>query len=246
MRTILIALFVFSMTTTSQAGILVDESYLSGCVLEIGVVSCDGKVFLGDDAGYGTNFFPDNIHGLPSGKSPGAPQIGSDELLSLGSGGWVTLKFKKPINNGPGPDIRVFENPFIVNGNEFVSFTETAYVEVSQDGETFYRFPASVDETDPEYFVNPYNFQNLAGVFPVYANDNVDPFGSQIFSADGTRELGEGPGGDDFDLDNLSKDLGWIQYIRIIDTNGEIKDFGDVSPGDPTGGFDLDAVVGLN
>lgn len=56
-------------------------------------------------------------------------------IVSLGSGGQLTVQFEGPIENGEGWEFAVFENGF---GD---SFLELAWVEVSSDGETFVRFP---------------------------------------------------------------------------------------------------------
>jgi len=60
--------------------------------------------------------------------------------VSLGDGGWAVLSFDTLlITNGPGWDFAVFENSFSDN------FLELAFVEVSSDGEHFFRFPAHTE-----------------------------------------------------------------------------------------------------
>ena len=143
-------------------------------------------------------------------------------VLSLGNGGFITLKFEKKIYSKSGPEVRIFENPMYLMDSEtqkpdkFRSFTELAYVEVSQDGKTFYRFPHSIREGEAiEFLVNPYNLKGLAGAFPVYANKRVSPFGPQVLEEDGTRKVGAGPGGDDFDLEaQNSLILGTSYYLE--------------------------------
>lgn len=56
-------------------------------------------------------------------------------IVSLGSGGQLTVQFEGAIENGEGWEFAVFENGF---GD---SFLELAWVEVSSDGATFVRFP---------------------------------------------------------------------------------------------------------
>src|SRR5437868_4541796 len=58
-------------------------------------------------------------------------------IVSLGDGGIAVVTFTTPIKNGPGFDFAVFENSF--DG----AFLELAFVEVSSDGTTFFRFPAT-------------------------------------------------------------------------------------------------------
>ena len=60
-------------------------------------------------------------------------------VVSLGDGGTAVLTFASPICNEAGPDFAVFENPF---HNVPQCFLELAFVEVSSDGENYFRFPA--------------------------------------------------------------------------------------------------------
>jgi hypothetical protein len=152
--------------------------------------------------------------------------------VSLGDGGSATLTFDPPFQNIPGPDFAVFENAF---GNAFL---ELAFVEVSSDGETFFRFPAtSLTRTDLQVGsfggVDPTDAHNLAGKHPA-------GFGTP------------------FDLSDLpthpTVDLQRITHVRIIDVIGAInpdlasRDTSGNIINDPyptaffTGGFDLDAV----
>src|SRR5437868_2634807 len=52
-------------------------------------------------------------------------------VVSLGDGGQITLRFAVPIVDGPGPDLAVFENSFSD------SFLELAFVDVSSNGVDF-------------------------------------------------------------------------------------------------------------
>lgn len=152
--------------------------------------------------------------------------------VSLGDGGSATVTFDPPFQNIPGPDFAVFENAF---GNAFL---ELAFVEVSSDGETFFRFPAtSLTRTDLQVGsfggVDPTDVHNLAGKHPA-------GFGTP------------------FDLSDLpthpTVDLQRITHVRIIDVIGAInpdlasRDTSGNIINDPyptaffTGGFDLDAV----
>ncbi len=238
MKTKLI-LFVFFLSSLTHAKSFVDPSYFHGCTPEMGKVSCDGKIYIAYGGGYGLEYFPQNISGYPDGTGDSAPQWQADKLLSLGHSGFITLRMTEAIRNEPGPDIRVFENPFYIGGDKFSAFMEWAYVEVSQDGINFFRFPHSVAHPNT---TNPYDVFNLAGVFPVYANINNDPFAPQVLDESGRRIPGRGPGGDDFDLSTLNEPLDWIQYIRIVDAKE-----GSAQPsGKGSEGFDLDTVVGLH
>ena len=65
----------------------------------------------------------------------GPAEGNSFQICSLGNGGSITVSFGRPVPNGVGPDLAVFENSF----DDF--FLELAFVEVSSDGVNFFRFP---------------------------------------------------------------------------------------------------------
>ena len=68
-----------------------------------------------------------------------APGITND-VVSLGDGGYALLTFDVVIADGPGPDLAVFENAFQMGDN--VVFAELGFVEVSSNGQDFARFPS--------------------------------------------------------------------------------------------------------
>ncbi len=170
------------------------------------------------------------------GDSSGIGQAGTSGVVSLGDGGSATLSFPFPIVNGPGPDFAVFENAF----SDY--FLELAHVEVSSDGNTFFRFP-SVSNTQTSVQVGAFDsldarkIRNLAGKYR--ANYGVP-----------------------FDLEELNGisglDLQHIVKVRIVDVIGSIDtayasyDSSGAPINDPwptpfaSGGFDLDAVGVIN
>lgn len=81
----------------------------------------------------------DNINklmGFPVGGSATAPDNSS--IVSLGeAGGSVTLRFDPPISNITSYDFIVYGNPFLSGGDSSGSM-EPAYVEVSEDNESWY------------------------------------------------------------------------------------------------------------
>ena len=157
--------------------------------------------------------------------------------VSLGDGGSATVTFDPPFQDIPGPDFAVFENAF---GNAFL---ELAHVEVSSDGQSFFRFPAtSLTRTDLQVGtfggVDPTDIHNLAGKHPA-------GFGTP------------------FDLADLRHhhphlDLQRITQVRVVDVIGTIdpefasRDAAGRIINDPyptpffTGGFDLDAVGAIS
>lgn len=166
------------------------------------------------------------------GDSTSALGKADNKVVSLGDNGSAILHFDKPLSNGPGTDFAVFENAF----ND--TFLELAFVEVSSDGETFFRFPTvSLTQTDVQVetfgTLEAEKIHNLAGKY---------------------RSLYGVP----FDLEELKDqqglDVNHIIAIKVIDVIGSIDtayctyDSEGHKINDPwptpfeSGGFDLDAV----
>ncbi len=157
------------------------------------------SVEYGTGAGFGQEYFPDNILGPPdSTATASAPSSSPQELLSLGTNGEIILIFEGGIVNGPGADLTVFENPFLY-GDPPRSFAETGIVAVSVDGEVWYEFPWSSE-----------TFEGLAGVTPTHGASNpLDPLVS---------------GGDSFDLADLVLEI--VYQVRITDSGDSVEDSG--------------------
>lgn len=176
--------------------------------------------------------------GQPTDALGPADAYGSEnfDVISLGDGGSITLKFPEPIGNGPGPDLAVFENAF---ANDFL---ELAFVEVSSDGITFHRFPSiSLTQTDTQI-----------GGFGLLDTTNLHNLAGKYRSGWGTP----------FDLADLAGieglNISLITHARIVDVVGSIEpeyarydSLGNII-NDPwsteweSGGFDLDAVAYMN
>ncbi len=156
----------------------------------------------------------------------------SNGVVSLGDSGIAVLEFNGLIYDGPGPDFAVFENSF---SNTFL---ELAHVEVSSDGQNFFRFPSSsLSDTTTQIGgfgnVDARNLHNLAGKY-------VAGYGTPF-------DLGELSATAGLDIQNIS-------HIRIIDVIGSLTDsicsrdatarkINDPYPTPfPSSGFDLDAV----
>ncbi|MDR2823608.1 MAG: T9SS type A sorting domain-containing protein [Prevotellaceae bacterium] len=156
--------------------------------------------------------------------------------VSLGDGGEAILTFQTPIANGDGADFAVFENSF-----DDV-FLELASVEVSSDGEHYFRFPAT-SNTQTETQTGAYGtldatqINNLAGKYRIGWGTPFD--------------LSELP-----DDENLDKND--IRFVKIIDVTGTIapefatRDHNENIINDPyptpfaSGGFDLTGVGVIN
>ncbi|MFT3794055.1 T9SS type A sorting domain-containing protein [Flavobacterium sp.] len=178
---------------------------------------------------------PDFTAGGSSFASAGQPEFAigfpDGNTVSLGDGGTAVLTFASPIVDGDGFDFAVFEN-----GS--ATYLELAFVEVSSDGEHFFRFPShSQTQTDTQ-------LGTFASPLPQYLNNLAGKY--------------EGSFGTPFDLSELPDDplldKQHITHVKLIDVVGSIDpayagfdSFGNaVNDSFPTpftsGGFDLQAV----
>lgn len=159
----------------------------------------------------------------------GAP---NPAVLSLGDGGVATFVFEPALFDGEGYDFAVFENGFDAY------FLELAFVEVSSDGENFFRFQSQ----------SLTQLENQLGAFDLLATEQIHNLAGKYPAQWGTP----------FDLSELDDvvglDINAIGYIRIVDVVGSIDSeyasydaFGRAI-NDPwptaftSGGFDLDAI----
>lgn len=172
---------------------------------------------IGSGGGQGEDKLPEIVLGPPKG---GGKLMAGKDVLSLGKDGVITLEFvDNEVFDGKGPDLIVFENPFLAEpGNDpDYGFFELGKVEVSLDGIIWHEF--SYDTASKE---------NCAGYRPVIANSEKN----RILPTDIKKA-----GGDHFDLKQLG--LKVIRFVRITD----VQSFGGK---DGSAGFDLDAVVAVN
>jgi len=155
-----------------------------------------------------------------------------NDVVSLGDRGVATLSFQHPVVNGPGWDFAVFENSF--DGH----FLELAFVEVSSDGQNYYRFPAhslTPDTVQVGTFgtLDPTKINNLAGKYKV-------GFGTP-FDLDEMKNI------PNLDVNNIIK-IRLIDVVGSIDTMYSTYDTAGNIINDPwpvsfaSSGFDLDAV----
>ena len=168
---------------------------------------------------FGYDAFPGIVLGPPEG---GGTVDGGTDVLSLGCGGSIVLFFDVPvIVDGAGADFIVFENPFQTGAT---TFSEPAEVAVSDDGETWFTFPCSVDGTAT------WPPTGCAGINPVISNaaNGIDPTDPAA------------AGGDAFDLADVG--LSQARYVRLLDRT--LEHYGSSLWCDgSSGGFDLDAVA---
>src|SRR5262249_44358308 len=189
---------------------------------------------IGTGGGAGQDEMPGVVLGPPRG---GGAFQGSTDTLSLGLGGWIILAFTTgSIEDGPGVDFTVFENPFLTVG--LVTgppFAEPGTVSVSDDGVAWKSFPCPLD--DPPYY------PGCAGVYPVFANADESgapapfvPCPIPIQQLVGVPADAFQPptcsGGDSFDLATVG--LSSARFVRI--------DASQLQPGaGGTAGVDLDS-----
>src|SRR5262249_6814327 len=200
-----------------------------------GVVSCP----IGTGRGAREADLPGVVLGPPRG---GGAFTGSSDTFSLGLGGSITLAFTdNVIVDGPGPDLTVFENPFLVSGGDTLPvYAEPGIVSVSADGIHFFAFPCQLDAA-------PF-YPGCAGVYPVFANAD-DPSApsplepstlpiEQLVALPRTPFVPPpGSGGDSFDLAAVG--LHSARFVRI--------DGGPIDRRlDGLSGFDLDAVAAIH
>jgi hypothetical protein len=156
----------------------------------------------------------------------------SNGVVSLGDGGFAICQFPYPIKDELGNDFAVFENSF--DG----LFLELAFVEVSSDGEHFFRFP-SHSLTDTVVQVGPFNYLDAI---------KINNLAGKYINAYGTP----------FDLNDIANsellNKSNITHVKIIDCVGSInneyasRDFHGNKINDPwptpfaNSGFDLDAI----
>jgi hypothetical protein len=191
--------------------------------------------------GFAANFTNSSAAlGTPSsGATPFAPPFSTSQLVSIGSGGWLTLQLSTPILNDPsnpfGIDFLVFGNSFFVvtngsgarartSGAIFTSSVSTR-VEVSGDGLAWYTLDQSVAPT-------------VGTLFPTDGPGNpLMPVNPALTSADlgglnlgGIRSLYNGSaGGGGFDLgwarnmNGDAVDLPSANYVRIDVLSGRTQ-----------------------
>lgn len=180
-------------------------------------------------------------------------QQGSFDTATLGISGELVLELGNAAVDGPGADLLVCENPFLVGLTGSV-FAETCFVEASSDGVHFARFP--VRYSGPPGPFAPFAgvglgwYAGLAGVHPVRAGTDSGIDALDIVAG----------GGDAFDLADLAGhalvqsgdlDLGGVRWVRLvdIDSGNAFDDHGATiwdAGIDTQSSADIDAVVALN
>ncbi len=158
----------------------------------------------------------------------------TNDVVSLGEGGTITLGFDATLSDGPGYDLVVFENGFADN------YLELAFVEVSSDDSHFVRFDTASLVDAPAGAYGTLDTQQLEGFAGKYRVGFGTPFDLTWLK---TRpEVLAG-----------TVDLSHITSVRIVDIigDGRTRDslghvVYDPYPTSGSAGFDLEAVGLLN
>lgn len=180
-------------TTAMHADSSAFVAWATGCVAEPGPMNITNP-----GAGLAGQGWPaENVIGVPQ---------GTYGVTCLGDGGRATVTFASPICNRPGPDFAVFENGFANAQNTDMWFLELGFVEVSSDGENFFRFPAiSMVQTETQV-------GGMGCIDPAQIHNLASKYGAMY--------------GTPFDLDEVPDDplldKNNITHVRIIDVIGNI------------------------
>ncbi len=184
------------------------------------------SVTYGAGAGFGKAKLPAVVQGGPRGEGKSGS---STDVLSLGAKGEIVVGFGPyDVVDGPGPDLIVFENPFLTAPyNPYAEPGDVALSVAGTAAKDFTAFPCDpTKQGDPTKKQWPY--PGCAGVRPVVANVKTN----SVSPADAAKA-----GGDAYDLSTIG--LKQARYLRI-------RDSGVSQMGNDTRGFDLDAVVLIN
>ncbi len=179
-------------TTAMHADSSAFVAWATGCTVERGPMRIDKPE--NGLASYGADSL---ALGMPG---------GTFDVVSLGDGGKATLTFASPIYNGPGPDFAVFENGFANAQNPDTWALELGFVEVSSDGENYFRFPAVT------YVQTETQLGNAGSINPEQLHNFASKYGAFY--------------GTPFDLDevedNALLDKNNVTHVRIVDVIGNI------------------------
>ena len=148
------------------------------------------------------------------------------QVTSLGLNGELILSFSTPFENGEGPEFAVFENSFSR------TFLELAFVEVSSDGENFFRFEN--ESCSPSTATSAVLASDIDGLAGKYAGGFGTPFDLQDLPASPL----------------LDKEQ--VRFVRLLDiVSGEETDstgdtIYDVVFAGENGGFECDGIAALS
>ena len=178
-------------TTAMHADSSAFVAWATGCIVERGP-QCIVDSLSSGLASFGRE---SNALGRPGGTM---------DVVSLGDGGTAIVTFDSPICNGKGPDFAVFENGFANAADPDTWALELAFVEVSSDGENFFRFPAVT------YVQTETQLDNGGATDPAQIHNFASKYGAFY--------------GTPFDLDEVEDndllDKNRVTHVRLVDVVG--------------------------
>jgi hypothetical protein len=236
------AMLLLAGASTAEAGPFASQvvSYTPGNAVDVwtpGPYQTDGKQSLGE---------PTRDTEFNSQVGVFYPAFGTDELVIVGTGGELTVRFDAPIVDDPlnpfGLDLLIFGNAFYVRSQAEVAtsiFAEPGKVSVSQDGQTWFDVPdvfadtafPTLGYTDTVYS----GFDNAGGTIPTDFTLPVDPSFVALGKTEAEINAGYAGSGGGTGVDLASVGLSWAQFVRVWQPaadgwSTEIDAFADVSP----------------
>ncbi|TNF31584.1 MAG: hypothetical protein EP329_12135 [Deltaproteobacteria bacterium] len=202
-----------------------------------GAVALDDPRIVGWASGWSRYTFGDGVDRrwqVPPEAALGP--AGEDALATavLGNGGEVVLTFDRPLADGDGPDLAVFENAIDPG------FLELARVAVSTDGVAFAEFDTLYLGTTPLGAFDTHDPGLIEGFASKYPVGWGTPFDLALLRYHPAVQVG-------------AVDLADVRFVRVRDVIGdgsERDSFGhpvyDPTRTVLTGGFDLDAIAVLH
>jgi len=236
------ALLLVSVASTAQAGPFASQvvSYTPGNAVDVwtpGPYQTDGTQALGE---------PTRDTEFNSQVGVFYPAFGTDELVIIGAGGELTVRFDDPIVDDPlnpfGLDLLIFGNAFYARSQAELAesiFAEPGKVSVSQDGQAWVDvLDVFADTAFPTlgYIDTVYSgFGNAGGTLPTDFTLPVDPSFVALGKTDAQINAGYAGSGGGTGVDLASVGLPWVQYVRVWQPaadgwSTEIDAFADVSP----------------
>jgi hypothetical protein len=164
--------------------------------------------------------------------TPSNSPFGAGEIVSIGEGGSLVLRFDEPVTNDPqnpfGVDLLVFGNSFVLGNlsNPMATATgvasEGGVVEVSNDGLDWRLVPGAADGLFPTngYADITQPFTSTPGAVPSDFTRPVDPSFNLVGKTFAQLIAGYGGSGGGLGVDIGPTGLSSIQYVRITNPMG--------------------------
>jgi hypothetical protein len=190
---------------------------------------------------------------FPGSVTPFAGAYGIDEIVSIGAGGSLVVRFDEPVTDDPmnpyGLDLIVFGNSFFTT-NDFVNprvsgiAADGGQIAVSADGTNWFSVSGAADGLFPTlgYLDETQPFGGPAGSVPSDFTKPVNPAFDPTNLSLAQLIAGYDGSGGGFGVDIASTGLSQINFVRIELPMGgmgnvEIDAFSDVSPVPGPGGL---------